>query len=407
MACRFNYRSVIGIILLVFIAEIQTGNAQQIIRNENPLYVDSATRDFTRNPSLLERVQASAHGYFRFINIIFSNEVCRRFSHLLLGPQSLNLHGDAHLEQYAITDLGRGLTDFDDSSTGPGFLDLIRFSVSCHLACRERGWLDSSDVIFDKFIAGYRDALTDPTLVIPEPRVARRIRSSFTYDRAKYFKWVESLMKPIPKAEADSLFQAYQPYVENMLIENPDLNNRYFEIVKCGYLTMGIGSALDLKYLLRVQGETDDPIDDVVLEVKEVRDLSGIECIQPGRKNDPFRILLGQARIAYQPFHHLGYFRFRNLTFWVHSWVDNYKEVSIEKSFRSARELAEVAFDVGVQLGKGHVKHISAPLDLQFRREELQLIKQHAAEMKNVREELANDVVQAWEKFRQTTGNAN
>ncbi len=407
MVYRLKFRTVLGIILLVFIAEIQAGEARQIIRNKNPLYVDPATQDFSRNPLLMERVQASPHGYFRFINIIFSNEVCQRFSHLLHGPQSLNLHGDAHLEQYAITDLGRGLTDFDDSSIGPGILDLIRFSVSCYLACRERDWLDSSDVIFDKFIDGYRDALKEPNIEIPEPTVARRIRSSFTYDRAKYFKWVESLMKPIPKAEADSLFQAYQPYVENMLIENPDLNNRYFEIVKCGYLTMGIGSALDLKYLLRIRGKTDDPMDDVVLEVKEVRDLSGIECINPGRKNDPFRILLGQARIAYQPFHHLGYFRFRGLTFWVHSWVDNYKEVSIEKSFRSARELAEVAYDVGVQLGKGHVKHISAPLDLQFRREELQLIEKHTQEIKNVRTDLANNVIQAWNRFRQSSVNAN
>ena len=407
MAYRFKFRWIIGIILIMTVVEIQAGEAQQTIRNENPLYVDPSTQDFSRNLPLLERIQESPHGYFRFINIIFSNEVCRRFSYLLLGPLSLNLHGDAHLEQYAITDLGRGLTDFDDSSIGPGILDLMRFSVSCHLACRERGWIDSSDVIFDKFIDGYRDALKDPNLEFPEPLVARRIRSTFTYDREKYFQWVESIMNPIPAAEADSLFQAYQPYVEMKLIENPDLNKNYFNIVQCGYLRMGIGSALDLKYLLRVQGETDDPMDDVVLEVKEVRDLSGIECINPGRKNDPFRILLGQAWIAYQPFHHLGYFRFRGLTFWVHSWVDNYKEVSIEESFKSARELAEVAYDVGVQLGKGHIKHISAPLDLQIRQEELQLIKNHAEEMKNVREELANDVIQAWERFRQSVVNAN
>src|SRR3990172_1284671 len=84
----------------------------------NPLYVDPATRDFSNNPELLERIKGSPHGYFRFINIEFSKEICRRFQNRLPGTPSFNLHGDAHIEQYAITDLGRGLTDFDDSSTG-------------------------------------------------------------------------------------------------------------------------------------------------------------------------------------------------------------------------------------------------------------------------------------------------
>ncbi|MHC4149976.1 MAG: hypothetical protein ACYSR5_10880, partial [Planctomycetota bacterium] len=94
--------------------------------------------------------------------------------------------------------------------------------------------------------------------------------------------------------------------------------------MKMGYLKMGIGSALDLKYLVRVKGRTADANDDVVLEIKEVRDLSGVECIQTGKNIDPFRILLGQARIAYRPFEHLGYFEFRRHNFWVHAWVDNY-----------------------------------------------------------------------------------
>ena len=40
---------------------------------------------------------------------------------------TVTLHGDPHLEQYAVTDAGRGLTDFDDASKGPAILDLVRF----------------------------------------------------------------------------------------------------------------------------------------------------------------------------------------------------------------------------------------------------------------------------------------
>jgi hypothetical protein len=163
---------------------------------------------------------------------------------------------------------------------------------------------------------------------------------------------------------------------------------RRFDLVKMGYLKMGIGSALDLKYLVRVKGRTADANDDVVLEIKEVRDLSGVECIQTGK-----------ARIAYRPFEHLGYFEFRRHNFWVHAWVDNYDEVDVEESFRSREELAEVAYDVGVQLGKGHVKHIAAPLDLQLKREQLQILDEHEAEIRQACEELAVQTVAAWKAF--------
>jgi hypothetical protein len=208
-------------------------------------------------------------------------------------------------------------------------------------------------------------------------------------------------METMPQVERDSVIAAMQPYVQTMFVENPELNEDFFKIEQMGYLHMGIGSALDLKYLVRIHGKTDDPMDDVVLEVKEVRNLGGIKCIQSGQMADPFRIIRGQARIAYQPFHYLGYFRFRHLNFWVHSWVDNYKEVTIGKTFQSPNELGEVAYDIGVQLGKGHVKYIADPFDLQLRREQLQLINQHEEEIKKEKEELAKLTIRAWEQFCQ------
>jgi diguanylate cyclase (GGDEF)-like protein len=44
-------------------------------------------------------------------------------------------------------------------------------------------------------------------------------------------------------------------------------------------------------------------MDDVVLEIKEVRDLSGIECIQSGPRNDPFRILVIDDELEAAEYH--------------------------------------------------------------------------------------------------------
>lgn len=366
----------------------------------NPLYVDPSTRDFSQNPELLERLTANAHRYFRFINIPFSQEVCRRFVDSIEGTPLFNLHGDAHIEQYAITDLGRGLTDFDDSSTGPAVVDLLRFGVSLNIACRGHD-CGNLDRIYEDFLRGYRSALENPATEAPEPTVVQRRRADFRFDREAYFEWITSVMEPMPEDEKRALSEAMHPYIDAMVEESPDRDSEYYEIVDVGYLRMGTGSALDLKYLLRVVGASDDPLDDVVLEIKEVRELDEIDCISVSKGSDPFRVLLGQSRIAYEPYGHLGYIRLRGKTFWIHAWVENYKEVEIGESFESPEELGEVAYDIGVQLGRGHPNQIGAPLDLQLRREQMRILERDHDEIRQAVDDLTALTLDAWEQFAQ------
>jgi hypothetical protein len=367
----------------------------------NPLYVDPATRDFSDNPQLLERVLGSPHGYFRFINIQFSAEVCRRFGGSIKGTPLFNLHGDAHIEQYAVTDLGRGLTDFDDSSKGPAVVDLLRFGVSLELACQQRGCSDEVDRLYEEFLHGYEAALEDPMAEAPEPAVVTRLRQGFSFDRVAYFEWIDSIMELMPETEQQELAKSMGPYIDAMLAQDPELEPSYFEIVDMGYLRSGIGSALDLKFLVRIQGEAEGPLDDRVLEVKQVRELGDIGCIAVSRGSDPFRILVGQSRIAYKPYGLLGYLRMRDLTFWIHAWVENYQELQIDGELASADELAEVARDVGVQLGRGHPNQIGAPLDLQLRREQMRILERDRELIKSHRHELAELVLAAWQSFRE------
>jgi len=398
---KLNKKYVHFFSLLLLIAICSLTCNKRISHLDDPFYVDPATQNFSENPALLERILKSPHGYFRFINIQFSNQICKRFEKAFIGAPVLNLHGDAHLEQYAVTDLGRGLTDFDDSSTGPGFIDMLRFGVSADLVCRERGWEGKTGELFETFLNAYKSALKDPGIEAPVPEVVSQIAESFTIDRVSYFKWINELMEPMDAGEEDSLKEAIKSYTQIQLIEDKKLNRDYFNIVKTGRLRMGIGSALDKKYLMRVKGKTNDPGDDVVLEIKEVRDLSAIDCISSGRDLDPFRIIRGQARIAYSPFKHLGYFVFGEHSFWVHSWVDNYKEVDIYETFENFEQLQEVAYDIGVQLGKGHIKYIAYPFDLQLRTEQAKLVDRYEDDLHEVRLEFSKRVSAAWDKFRE------
>ncbi len=367
---------------------------------ENPLYVDPASYDWTANPELLERVRATAHRYFRFVNVPFSREVCRRFADETAAAPSLNLHGDAHVEQYAVTDLGRGLTDFDDSSIGPAVVDLVRFGTSLHLACDEVGCAEAPEELLRELLRGYRAALEDPAAEAPEPRLARRKREGFRHDREGYYRFVDSVMEPVPEAEAQELETALGPYFQAMREDEEGLGAEFFAVDRLGYLRMGVGSALDLKFLVRVRGATGDPLDDVVLQVKQVRDLRGIPCIRTDPGADPLRVLRGHLRIATRPYRFLGYARFQGRNFWVHAWVENYSELEIEEAFDTPGEMAEIAYDVGVQLGRGHPIETAAQLARQVRREQIRLLERDGGKIAAASRDLARRTVAAWERFR-------
>ncbi len=368
------------------------------------LFVHPDSFDFSENPDLLERIRDSPHGYFRFINIPFSRAVCARFNHLGdTGPLGrgrfpFNLHGDAHVEQYAVTDLGRGLTDFDDSSEGPAWVDGVRFSVSLRLATLANGWEDRADDIVAEFVRGYWDVIEDSTLSAPLPAVVSRSQATFVHDSLAYLAWVDSIMQPLPEAERLDLLASLQPYSELMLGTNPELPEDFFRPVQVGALQLGVGSALDTKYLVRLAGPTPDPADDIIVELKRVRSLAGIPCIQADDE-DPFRVLQGGARIAYQPFRFLGFVEHGGEMFWTHAWVSNYRELSVAESFRSAEELAEVAYDVGVQLGLGHLRDVGGSFQQMVRVKVQDRGHDIEAELNEGSRILAAEVIEAWEAF--------
>jgi len=364
----------------------------------NPLYVAPEDIDFQGNQGLLDRLRGGPHGYFRFVNVAFSEQLCQRFADELQTLPSVNLHGDAHIEQYAVTNIGRGLTDYDDSSTGPGFLDLVRFGTSLRLTCEERGWQQHEQSLLDEFLRGYSESLDDPTRIVEEPVLATRIRQGFTRDRTEFLAWVDEIMTELEPDERRRFELAAREYVETMYEQHAALPQSFFTMKQVGTHPLGIGSALDRKYLVRVEGPTSDPLDDVILEAKEVRDLSGISCIGHTHNLDPFRVLVGQARIAYRPYPYLGYAVIDEQTFWIHGWADNYHEMDLSE-IESPEVLRAIAYDVGLQLGRGHVNQIAAPLDAQLRRAQRRFLTDHHDDLQEAIIEMTRLVTEAQARF--------
>ena len=88
------------------------------LRAADGLAVDPKDQRFIGRWDLVNRISATSHGYFRFINTAFAAETCRLFVDVVEQMPEVTLHGDAHIEQYTVTNLGRGLSDFDDCTRG-------------------------------------------------------------------------------------------------------------------------------------------------------------------------------------------------------------------------------------------------------------------------------------------------
>lgn len=360
--------------------------------------------DFAIRPKLLQRIATSPFQYFRFTNPGFAAAICATFEDILPALPVVNLHGDAHLEQFAVTDASFGLVDFDDAVGGPPVIDLLRFGVSLQIAAGERGW--TADEALDRFFAGYQASLEDPATEGPPPAFVNRARQSFARDPDAFLANCDALMEPLlprEQAEADA---GLKRYVEVMLEQSPELTRAFFATKRSGRLRGGVGSGLDERFLIRVEGHTPAPDDDVVLEAKELRDLSSVPCVQASPLGGRFRTIVGHARLGGKDDPFLAVIpRGPEETpddppFWVQSWQPDYRELDAAHDLTSPDELDELAYHVGLQLGRGHIRQIATPFDDQLRRAVRDMLRDYGPRIRASIDSMTERTLASWQHFR-------
>jgi uncharacterized protein (DUF2252 family) len=311
---------------------------------------------------LIDRLRADPFTYFRFINRAWTERVCEAFADVT-DPTIVRLHGDAHVEQFVLTKDAWGLDDFDDSTRGPSFVDIVRFLGSIDLATRQRGWTRDRDELWNRFFEGYRRGLSNPDYRPPEPDIVRQLRQQAPVTPAAYLAWAERQMKPMDEARLKSVVAGMEDLDRLVRRERPNLAPGYFAVTRAGWLRMGVGSAATRKVLIRAQGPTTDPDDDVLLEAKEVTNLEGVRCLEGPTNPLAVRVIDGTRQLgrlkhdilAVGPTLLIPAAADRAehwLEWWVSSWEPSYREVHLS-DLRSVKDLADIAFDSGVQLGAG------------------------------------------------------
>jgi len=309
---------------------------------------------------LVDRLRADPFTYFRFINRPWTARVCEVFADVT-DRTIVRLHGDAHLEQFAFTNNAWGLDDFDDSSRGPAFVDIVRFLGSIDLATRQRGWTRDRDALWSRFFQGYYRGLSEPDYRPPEPGLVSQLRKQAPFTRDAYLTWGEQQMQPMEEAQVKSIVTGMETLERLVRVERSDLAPGYFTVVRAGWLRIGVGSATARKVLIRLQGPSTEPGDDVLIEAKEVANLGGLVCLDHSTTVQAARVIDGTRQIGRLKHDILAIGSTLQipaatgraehwLDWWVSSWEPSYREVRLA-DIRSVEDLADIVYDSGVQLG--------------------------------------------------------
>ena len=373
------------------------------------LDLDPKSFDFSKNPDLAERVSGDAHSYFRFVNRAFAASVCKRFESRLKEMPRVRLHGDPHIEQYAVTDLGRGLADFDDAAVGPAVIDLTRFATSTVLASRAKGLsrADENSLVSQLF-RGYRDGLKGTRLPSKAPAFAAAMASGFKKDRKGFIDAADNAMIAVEKPEEEFVRSEVATYAK--LPGLPKRAAGFFTIKKLGLLKLGIGSALVRKYLVRLEGDTPAVDDDVLMEVKEVSTLEGVGCMEAitggaadgrareqreaGNKKLLVPLLLEESKLA-----PVGARRF-----WVNEWLANYQEAKLKKL--ESADLDALVYEAGLWLAAEHLRDYPGPNGpvKHVPPDKLAVSIDLEADIRKNANELADGIVRGWDRFKREVG---
>jgi hypothetical protein len=362
----------------------------------------AALRARGASPGLLDKVSANAYRYFRLLAHQFAARTCYEFRALRWRLPSAAIHGDAHIEQFVVTDAGYGLGDFDRAGYGSAVVDLVRYAASIHLACRDATWPCDPNQGVSAYFDAYRAALDHP-VTRRQPAVVDRVRIGDSQDRREWLRWAEGLMQPMPPVADHALRNEWPEFVALMRATSPQRGDTFYDIARAGSIEMGIGSALEPKTLIRIAGPTADPADDMILEARVTATADQQDCVSRPVSGGSLHVIMFSSLLG-QPLPDVFGFLPREDAadapeLWIQSWDSGHRELAVS-DLRSQTDLNELATDAGSQLAGHFWTAFPEPLRGHQRFAQLRAFGMTERRARELARELADETVAEWNRFR-------
>ncbi|GAX89073.1 DUF2252 domain-containing protein [Effusibacillus lacus] len=302
------------------------------------------------------------------------------------------IQGDLHFENFGAFHNGKGalvfdVNDFDEGYLGSYLYDLMRMSVSIALVCRLKGFpvSDQTDAItaylkaYHKQIRRFARGKEDPaSFVLTEENTEGQIRKLLKkLEKKKKHHFLEKVtallegtrqfspsdeIQPASPEERELLLSAWPAYIDSL--EDPDRETAtYYRIkdiaVKHGSGTASIG--LDRFYALIEGGTEAHGMDDIVLEVKEVRVpipayfMPYNELFWDHYSHQGKRVIMTQRAMHHEADPFLGYLTLEEREFYVRERSPYKKRLKLE-SIERMEDLVTVLGYMGQITAKLHAR---------------------------------------------------
>jgi hypothetical protein len=393
-----------------FTLVVGCGARQPAARTGDAAEEPAATRSFLlsrealsrggASPELIAKLEKSRFRYFRMLAEPFESRVCSAFGERSTSLPVTALHGDAHLEQFVVTRDTYGLEDLDRSGFGPAVVDLVRYAASLHVACAEVSFPCDGDAAVTRFLAAWRSSLERQPAPGPEPAVVPRLRAKVPASRKDWLTWADQLMAPLAAEEDAAARREWATFGKAMRRMQPGRPPEALAVVRLGSLSMGFGSALERKTLIRVAGPTAADEDDLIIEAREGSAPRRESCVWRATYGESMILMFTALLSRRMPDIH-GFVPLFGGTkrFWIQSWDPGYQEVGL-RDVRSQAELEELAEDAAEQLA-GHLwTKFPEPLLPYQAYAQLEAFEATREDVSRLARDLANESNGAWERFR-------
>ena len=267
------------------------------------------------------------------------------------------IHGNPHLDNYAKTPTGAGMIDFDRSRLGPYAWDIIRFYASLALRQENGKKIKLPTKVYEAFKEGYLSRLYNADLFYQTPAIMSRIvaepeqMTTRGYVKSKG-KWSRKMQRNSLPNDDKTVLALLDGYVENS--NQAHLYSNY-KLAEVGIVPGSLGK---LHYiLLLVPKKDEDKYDDILLDIKETYTEEDDEWFSNPTDHHGLRMI--KASMLYAPGVETGmsYCTIGKKQFWGRE-IPAFKG-KIPKELE-AFDLADVAYSVGSQLGRGHRRSCKA-----------------------------------------------
>ncbi|OZI11424.1 hypothetical protein CEW92_11735 [Bacillaceae bacterium SAS-127] len=338
-----------------------------------------------------EKMSQSPFIFFRGSAYLFYYDVASHwFPYHTPQDRPTWIQGDLHFENFGAFHNEKGklvfdINDFDEGYLGSYLYDVLRMSVSMALVCRELGYgVDEQIDVIEAYLQAYhkqmirfrdRKDLPETFFVTKKKadgairkllkKLEKRSEAHLLSKVTTYFQeerqFAESdEIQPLSDDEQAVIEQVWSQYLETVEKLEDETKYEVKDVAfKHGSGTASIG--LDRFYILVEGGQQQEDLDDLVLEMKEVRlpipayFMPYNEAFWEAFPHQGKRVIMTQRAMHHQVDPHLGYATIDGRDFYVRERSPYKKKLKLE-AIKSLEDMMETVEQMGAITAKVHAR---------------------------------------------------